>query len=142
MRGLSRFPSSFMSRMKRGIPGREADADAQELREAARVSTHPGSRRRARSASSRGAVDGRPPELLLAAEVVLDEAEVHVGARGDVARGGAVEAALGEDLERRREDALAGLRAPAAGATRTAAPARRPGRVGVHVPWAMIYTLD
>jgi hypothetical protein len=48
-------------------------------------------------------VDRGAPELLLAAEVVLDEAQVHARAPSDVARGGAVEAELGERLEGRIE---------------------------------------
>jgi hypothetical protein len=51
--------------------------------------------------------DRRPPERLLATEVVREQTQVGAGALGDVARARAVEAPLGEDLERGREDALA-----------------------------------
>jgi hypothetical protein len=55
-----------------------------------------------------GARDRSFPELLLAPEMVGEEAEVHAGPRRDVARARAVEAALGEDLQGGGEDALAG----------------------------------
>src|SRR5690606_19596114 len=56
-----------------------------------------------------GGVDGRAPELLLAAEVVLEEPEIDAGGGGDVAGAGAVEAALGKDGERAAEDAVPGI---------------------------------
>ena len=49
--------------------------------------------------------DGRE-QLLLAAEVVLEQAEIRAGCLGDVARAGPVEALRAEHLERGLQDAL------------------------------------
>jgi hypothetical protein len=58
---------------------------------------------------SEGTVHGGPPELGLAAEVVLEQPQRHAGPGRDVARGGAVEAVLRERLEGRAEDPLRGI---------------------------------
>ncbi len=55
------------------------------------------------------AVDRRLPELLLAAEVVGDEAVVDPGARGDLTRGRRVEALARKEAERGDEDRFAAL---------------------------------
>jgi hypothetical protein len=54
-----------------------------------------------------GQIDGRLPQLLLAAEVVLQEAEIDAGPGGNVAGGGAVVSLLREGIEGRDEDTLA-----------------------------------
>ena len=50
--------------------------------------------------------DGRPPQLLLAAEVVGQEGLLHAGPLGDQAGAGALERPLGEQVEGGGEDPL------------------------------------
>ena len=111
MRGLSRFPSSFMSRMNSGLCAtKRTKLRARCSSCSALVGTGGRGRRRDDLALELGeGVRHRlSPERLLVLEVVGDEAEIGAGLLGDVAGAGAVEAAFGEDPERRREDLPAG----------------------------------
>src|SRR5262249_14171835 len=51
-----------------------------------------------------GVLDGGPEQLLLALEVVVDEGDIDADLSGDVADGDAAEVALGEEIERDRQD--------------------------------------
>ena len=62
--------------------------------------------------------DGRPPQLLLVAEVVGEQGLLHAGPFGDEAGAGALERSLGEQVEGSGEDPLSCARRP-----RVAAPA-------------------
>ena len=56
--------------------------------------------------SAKSRVDRRPPQLVLRAEVVVEQRLGDAGARCDLPCGRAVEGALGEQVERSSEDAL------------------------------------
>jgi hypothetical protein len=76
---------------------------------------------KARGEQAEDAIGGGAPERLLGLEVVGQRGQGDAGAPGDLAGGGALEAAGGEDRERGLEQTLAGLErallgAPGAGA--------------------------
>ncbi len=120
MRGPSRLPSSFIIRMNSGrratkcTKRRSSAFDAVRARRCLARRPAPSTSPSSVWSSLERERDRAPPELLLGVEVVLDEAQVGAGALRDLAGARAVEAALGEDLERGDEDPLARSRSASA----------------------------
>ena len=95
------------SRHRIGGPIRARRTSASGASPPCRASASRSSARRSRFSSLRSGAKDREQELALRAEIIADRGEVHLGRLDDVAHRHAVEAALGEQLFRGQEDALA-----------------------------------